>query len=84
LLIKGIYFDGWKPGELRVKARSKEEFLALVGDPLARRLPAADAERVTRAVFGLLARHVSHGEIQDIRGILPQELLDLWPQQAAV
>jgi len=84
LLIKGVYYDGWNPSRTPVKARTKEEFLALVKQPLERGIPGADAERVTRAVFRLLASHVSEGEILDIRGILPQELLELWPEKAAV
>ncbi len=84
LLIKGVYYDGWDPSRTPVSARSKEEFLALVTQPLQRVTPDAEPERVTRAVFRLLASHVSRGEILDVRGILPQELLDLWPEHAAV
>ena len=84
LLIKGVYYDGWDPSGTPVKARTKEEFLALVRKPLERSVPGVDAERVTRAAFRLIAGRVSEGEIQDVRGILPQELAELWPEQAAV
>jgi len=84
LLIKGIYYDGWHPSKTPVKARTKEDFLALVKTPLERGVAQADAEQVTRAVFRLLAGHVSAGEISDIRGIFPRELADLWPARATV
>ncbi len=31
-----------------------------------------------------IAGHVSDGEVTDIRGMLPQELLELWPEKAGV
>jgi len=37
---------------------------------------------VTRAVFKIIADHVSQGEIHDVRMILPPELAELWPQEA--
>jgi uncharacterized protein (DUF2267 family) len=82
LLIKGVYFDSWKPSATPVKARTKEQFLALVKKSLARGGPEADAERVTRAVFKLIADRVSQGEIHDVRMILPPEVAELWPQEA--
>ncbi len=84
LLIKAVYYDGWDPSRTPLKARTKEQFLALVKPSLERGIPGVDADRVTRAVFRLLAGHVSAGEVADIRGMLPQELLELWPQQATV
>lgn len=83
LLIKGVYFDGWNSSAPPLKARTKDEFLALVRKSLSRGMPDADAERVTRAVFKLLAERISQGEIEDVRGMLPAELADLWPEGAA-
>lgn len=78
LLIKGIYFDGWNPSATPVRARSKEEFFALVQGPLQGGPLETDTERITRAVFHLLADRVSEGEIRDVRGVLPAALADLW------
>lgn len=78
LLIKGVYFDGWNPSATPVRARSKEEFFALVRGPFQGGPLEADAERITRAVFRLLAERVSEGEIKDVRGVLPAALADLW------
>jgi uncharacterized protein (DUF2267 family) len=79
LIIKGVYFDGWDPSATPVKARTKEEFLGLVRIRLQRAARDVDAERLTRAVFRLIADRVSEGEIRDVRGMLPSEVAELWP-----
>jgi len=79
LIIKGLYFDGWDPSATPVKARTKEEFLALVTKRLQRGVLDADPERVTRAVFKLIAERVSAGEVRDVRDILPAAIAELWP-----
>lgn len=79
LLIKGVYFDGWRPSATPQRMRSREEFLDMVRGPLLRGIPEADPEDVTRAVFRLLDEHVSGGEISDVRSVLPSEWSDLWP-----
>lgn len=84
LLIKGVYFDGWDPSGTPVKVRAKEEFFRMVMKPLARGFPEADPERVVRAVFRILADHVSQGEIRDVRLVLPAELAEYWPTGAGM
>ena len=79
LLIKGVYFDGWRPSTTPQRMRSREEFLDMVRRPLLRGIPEADPEQVTRAVFRLLDEHVSGGEISDVRSVMPAEWSDLWP-----
>jgi len=62
--------------ELAAQLPSLEGFLAGV----AIELPIdADPEPVARAVFALLARRVSDGEIQDVKGVLPTAIRQLWP-----
>ena len=80
LIIKGVYFDGWDPSATPVRARTKEEFLTLVRTHLQRAARDVDPERITRAVFKLLAERVSEGEIRDVRGVLPPEVAELWPK----
>lgn len=79
LIIKGLYFDGWHPSATPVKARTKEEFLALIKKRLQRSILDPNPERVTRAVFKLIAERVSEGEVRDVRAILPAEIVELWP-----
>jgi uncharacterized protein (DUF2267 family) len=37
-------------------------------------------EQETMAVFELLSKKISAGEIEDVRGGLPEELQQLWPE----
>lgn len=79
MLLKGVYFEGWKPGSEPAKIRDRQEFLDGIRDVLRTRMPTADAERITRGVFELLAAHVSEGEISQVMNSLPEELRELWP-----
>jgi uncharacterized protein (DUF2267 family) len=80
MLITGIYYEGWKPEDKPERIRHKEEFLDRVWEAFGWQSD-VDSERAARAVFNVLARRVSEGEIQDITGILPQELRELWPAE---
>lgn len=66
----------------RMKVRKREEFLRMVREPMERSKPNVNPEQVTRAVFGLLTRHVSEGEIESVMRALPEELRALWPEAA--
>jgi uncharacterized protein (DUF2267 family) len=83
LLVRGIYYEGWHPHGKPVKDRKLEDFLGHLAPALPSE-PQASLERITRAVFALLARHVTAGEIESIRTGLPTELRALWPAPAAV
>lgn len=78
-LLKGVYFDGWRPSAPPLKIRDRQEFLDGIRATLESRMPTADADRITRAVFALLTEHVSEGEIEQVVGSLPAELRELWP-----
>lgn len=78
MLIRGFYYEGWHPHGKPVKERHKEAFLAPIEIAFRNDLD-ADAEQVTRAVFALLARHVSPGEIGSLKNGLPTEIRALWP-----
>lgn len=75
-LIRGIYYEGWNPSATPVKYRGFADFLNRV---------AADAELdgeteasyAVSAMAGVLRRHVSAGEIDDVRAQLPDDLLPI-------
>jgi len=77
-LIRGIYFEGWKPVETPVWNRKKDDFIARIQEAFSDDL-LNDPEEAVAAVFRLLGRHVSHGEIEDIRHSMKKPLRELWP-----
>ena len=79
LLVRGIYYEGWKPANNPVKARTQEEFLALIEERYNHREPVAYDE-IARAVFKTLNKHVTGGQVEEIREMLGEELKALWPE----
>ena len=77
MLVRGFYYEGWHPSGKAQRARRKEEFVAEIGEAF-RDDRAVDPEQVTRAVFRLLERHVTAGEIRGVKHLLPAELRSLW------
>jgi uncharacterized protein (DUF2267 family) len=75
-LIRGIYYEGWNPSATPVKYRDLDEFLARMSSEgvLDGETQASFAAAAAAAV---LKRHVSAGEIDDIRAILPEDLLPI-------
>jgi uncharacterized protein (DUF2267 family) len=80
LIIRGVYFEGWRPRQTPEKVRTRQDFLDGVTTKL-RPHPIA-AEAATRDVFALLAHHCDQGEIADVIAQLPAELKALWPETA--
>jgi uncharacterized protein (DUF2267 family) len=78
MLIRGFYYEGWDPTGKPLRVRHKEEFLARIEQEL-RGDDHIDPQRVARAVFTVLAKRVSEGEIEDVKHVLPTEIRDLWP-----
>ncbi len=80
MLVRGFYYEGWKPSKAPVKIRNKEGFLSAVAEAFGDMEP-DDPETLTRAMFKQLHFRISEGEIEDIKQVLPSELEQLWPQK---
>lgn len=80
LLVRGFYYEGWHPSGKPIKERTNDEFLAHIAMAF-RDTDAIDAEEVARAVFQVIAKHVSPGEIKHIKLTLPGELRSLWSEE---
>lgn len=77
-LIRGVYFEGWKPLDTPVGNRKKEDFIERIQSAFADdRLNDPDA--AVTAVFRLLGKHVSRGEIVQVRNAMKKPLQELWP-----
>ncbi|HYE89763.1 MAG TPA: DUF2267 domain-containing protein [Terriglobales bacterium] len=78
MLVRGIYYEGWRPTGKPLRIRTKAEFLDRVVRDLRTDDP-VDPELLVSAVFEVLARRVTAGEIEDVTLMLPAELQALWP-----
>ena len=76
MMVRGLFFEGWHPGRKRLRLRSVESFLAAVEQELA--YSKLDVDRVVRAVFRVMARHVSEGQIANVRHALSARVAQLW------
>ena len=78
MLVRGIYYEGWHPAGTPTHSRKKEEFLVRIEEAF-KTDPINDVEEAVSAVFALLDRHVTWGEVDDIRQSLPKDIRELWP-----
>lgn len=77
MLMRGIYYEGWTPAKTPVTERSREAFLAHVAEQFPSE-SVTQTEDVTRAVFRVISKHVTGGEIEDIKSSLPKPIRELW------
>jgi uncharacterized protein (DUF2267 family) len=77
ILVRGLYYEGWRPAGPPLKYRHKEDFLQRVAEHFPG-LDEIDYEPAVRAVFRTLAHHVTAGEIQHVIHQLPADVQDLW------
>jgi len=77
-LLRGIYYEHWRPTTTPVTHRSKLDFVGRIDDAFENDRLLFTAEAVT-AVFDLLCDKLSAGEIEKVRHALPADLRALWP-----
>ncbi len=78
MLIRGIYYEGWHPAGTPVPEHSQDEFLAHVTDAFLFDVN-AHSKTIAQAVFKVLERHVTPGEIEKVKSALPAGIRALWP-----
>jgi uncharacterized protein (DUF2267 family) len=80
--IRGVYYEGWRPGSRPIRNRSKEAFLEEIRQAFAAtRAARVDAEEVARAVLKFLNGKIESGELTDVRNQLPKPIRALWPKE---
>ena len=79
LLVRGAYYDQFRPSELPKRVRSLDEFLQMIAAELTFGRP-ADTKDAARAVFKVLSRHLSAGQIDKVREALPEEVRMIWSE----
>lgn len=78
VMVRGVYYEGWHPAGKPTKDRHKLVFLARIAEQFTDDLDASP-EAICQAVFGMLGKQISAGEIEGVRKALPREIRDLWP-----
>lgn len=78
LLVRGLYYDRWRLVPKPERGRSQNEFIDHVGGELAGQRPVNRTEAI-QAVFNVLSRHISAGQLDKIRQALPEDVRALWP-----
>jgi uncharacterized protein (DUF2267 family) len=76
LVLRGAFYEGFDPGHQPAKPRDRDQFLV----QLAERAQLADpgeAARAAEAATGVLRRHVTEGEVEDVLAQLPTELREV-------
>lgn len=76
-LIRGVYYEGWRPGGKHDHARDVHGFLAHIAAE-GRLAGETEASHAVAAVSRVLHRHVSEGELDDVLAILPAALRPLF------
>lgn len=82
LLLRGVFFEGWRPSKVPSPVRSLEAFL----EPLRAGFsddPAFDAEAAMREVIDVARLHMTEGEIAAMRRVMPDEIKALWSDPSA-
>ena len=79
ILLRGVFFEGWRPSATPNKVRSKDEFLAGLRSAFSRDRD-FDAEAAFREVISVMKFHISAGEIEDVRRAMPEEIKALWDE----
>ena len=77
MLVRGFYYEGWNPSKTPTRERNLQAFLDHVTQYLQEPTD-GDPEEAVHAVFGLLSRHVTPGEIEHVRSSLPKDVQRLW------
>jgi uncharacterized protein (DUF2267 family) len=79
LLVRGAYFDQYRPAAQPTSARSQEEFIARIHHDMDGARP-VNAEHAATAVMRTLNRHITEGQVKKVRDSMPKGVRALWPE----
>jgi len=79
MLLRGLFYEGWRPDGASAHARHLDDFLARMSGLLPPRLQGY-SEEAARAAFAALCEYIDGGEVAKIVRQMPQDLRTLWPE----
>lgn len=77
-LLRGVYYEHWRPATIPVKKRSRADFIGRIDDAFLTD-PMVLTEDAVSAVFELLSDKITAGEVAQVRHALPADIRALWP-----
>ncbi len=83
MLIRGFYYEGWRPAAAPSDDHTAEEFTDHIHKAFQQTKVQRDPNEIARAVFALLDKKISKGEIDNVKSCLPAKIRELWPDAAA-
>ncbi len=78
-LLRGAYYEQWRPAKHPAKPRSKQEFLDQVNQSF-QRDPLEHPGQAVMAVFEPVSKKLTGSEIKDISYTLSEDIRTLWPE----
>jgi uncharacterized protein (DUF2267 family) len=78
LLVRGAYYDQFRPGHTAELLHTEDEFLTRVTAEFGGIRP-VNVRQATQCVFAVLGRHVAAGMAEKVRDSLPKQIRALWP-----
>lgn len=82
MLVRGFYFEGWRPALAPNREETAEQFHASVEQSLRNASLDLGAEHATRGVLGFLERKMDPGQIRHVKEQMPKAIRSLWPGEA--
>jgi uncharacterized protein (DUF2267 family) len=78
ILLRGVFYEGWRPSETPTRERRLDDFLAYVESMLG---PGTglDPTDALRASFAAIAESIPFAEVLKLVNVLPRDLRILWP-----
>lgn len=73
LLVRGAYYERYRPAKTPERLRSLDEFLSGIGDELSMTRP-VNAEDAFRVVCRVLDRHIEGGQTRKVWEALPEDI----------
>lgn len=79
LLIRGAYFDQYRPATQPAAARSHDDFIARIQHEMDGARP-VNVQQAAIAVMRTLNRHITEGQVKKVRDALPKGVRAMWPE----
>ncbi|MEI9421145.1 DUF2267 domain-containing protein [Mesorhizobium sp. Cs1299R1N1] len=82
LLVRGTYYDQFRPEVMPKRERSREVFLRRISDELSMSSP-TDVVDATQAVLAVLSHYLNPDQIRKVRDAMPADVRTIWPDPDA-